>query len=106
MGHPVYLRKVEPGVETIVNISYYFVSANEDQNYFVDRSKFMGTAKNISNLTLNYYPALTNVKVNEGQIRCGEHTDFGALTLLFQDNMGGLEVVYSFPPPFHRAIYF
>ena len=27
-----------------------------------------------------------------GQIRCGEHTDYGSITLLFQDNMPGLEV--------------
>jgi len=27
-----------------------------------------------------------------GQIRCGEHTDYGTITLLFQDTVGGLEV--------------
>ena len=26
------------------------------------------------------------------QLRCGEHTDYGALTILFQDDAGGLEV--------------
>ena len=31
-----------------------------------------------------------DLKVN--QLRCGEHTDYGALTILFQDSMGGLEV--------------
>ena len=30
--------------------------------------------------------------VKPGQIRCGEHTDYGAVTLLFQDEIGGLEV--------------
>jgi isopenicillin N synthase-like dioxygenase len=30
--------------------------------------------------------------VQHNQIRCGEHTDYGALTLLFQDSTGGLEV--------------
>ena len=26
------------------------------------------------------------------QIRCGEHTDYGTMTLLMQDESGGLEV--------------
>ena len=26
------------------------------------------------------------------QMRLGEHSDFGTITLLFQDNVGGLEV--------------
>ncbi|ESO84921.1 hypothetical protein LOTGIDRAFT_168178 [Lottia gigantea] len=30
--------------------------------------------------------------IKPGQVRCGEHSDFGTLTLLFQDGIGGLEV--------------
>ena len=26
------------------------------------------------------------------QVRCGEHSDYGSITLLFQDGVGGLEV--------------
>ena len=33
---------------------------------------------------------LTEIKAN--QIRCGEHSDYGSITLLFQDHVGGLEV--------------
>lgn len=32
-------------------------------------------------------------EIKEGQVRCGEHSDYGTLTLLFQDLVGGLEVI-------------
>lgn len=31
-------------------------------------------------------------KNNPDQVRAGEHSDYGSITLLFQDNTGGLEV--------------
>ena len=31
-------------------------------------------------------------EVKPNQIRCGEHSDYGSITLLFQDDVGGLEV--------------
>jgi isopenicillin N synthase-like dioxygenase len=34
------------------------------------------------------------VEIKEGQVRCGEHSDYGTLTLLFQDTSGGLEVKF------------
>jgi isopenicillin N synthase-like dioxygenase len=49
--------------------------------------KSMGCDGNVTALRLLYYPS------NEGQAsRCGEHTDYGTFTLLFQDMIGGLEV--------------
>ncbi len=42
-------------------------------------------------LRLLHYPPLLDL-IKEKQIRCGEHTDYGALTLLFQDNKRGLQV--------------
>lgn len=38
-----------------------------------------------------YYPPCTNMK--EGQIQCGEHSDYGSITLLFQDGTAGLQIV-------------
>ena len=41
---------------------------------------------------VNYYPKLeAGLKVD--QVLCGEHADFGTITLLIQDRVGGLEVI-------------
>lgn len=46
----------------------------------------------ISNLFANHYPPLDEPP-ESGQLRIGEHTDYGSLTLLYQkDTVGGLEV--------------
>jgi isopenicillin N synthase-like dioxygenase len=42
-------------------------------------------------LRLLHYPPMAQTP-KPGQIRAGEHSDYGTLTLLFQDDMGGLEV--------------
>ena len=42
---------------------------------------------------LHYPPVLKTVfRDNPDQVRAGEHSDYGSITLLFQDNVGGLEV--------------
>lgn len=47
-----------------------------------------------NNLRLLHYPAVKKsvFKDNPSQVRAGEHSDYGSITLLFQDNVGGLEV--------------
>ena len=45
--------------------------------------------KNATCLRVLHYPAVPE-DVKKGTIRCGSHTDYGTITLLFQDNMGGL----------------
>ena len=64
----------------------------QDKNYLLDRTRYIGTDKNFTNVGISHYPALTNTEIKEGHIRLGEHCDIGGLTLLFQDSMGGLEV--------------
>ncbi|MEA5447649.1 2-oxoglutarate and iron-dependent oxygenase domain-containing protein [Leptolyngbya sp. CCNP1308] len=43
-------------------------------------------------LRLLHYPPLNSLP-KPGQIRAGAHSDYGTLTLLFQDDVGGLEVL-------------
>lgn len=47
-----------------------------------------------NNLRLLHYPAVKKsvFKSNPNQVRAGEHSDYGSITLLFQDAIGGLEV--------------
>ena len=47
-----------------------------------------------NNLRLLHYPAVSkSVFVNNpDQVRAGAHSDYGSITLLFQDDVGGLEV--------------
>jgi isopenicillin N synthase-like dioxygenase len=42
-------------------------------------------------LRLLHYPPLQQAAL-PGQVRAGEHSDYGSITLLFQDNNGGLEI--------------
>ena len=59
-----------------------------EQDFFV---KFHN-GENVT-LRLLYYPATGVDQIQEAQLGAGEHTDYGLLTLLFQDDVGGLEVL-------------
>ncbi|XP_078603045.1 uncharacterized protein LOC144877048 [Branchiostoma floridae x Branchiostoma japonicum] len=51
----------------------------------------MGKGGNSTQLRLLRYPPVPD-RVKERQIRCGEHTDYGSITLLWQDGAPGLEI--------------
>jgi isopenicillin N synthase-like dioxygenase len=51
----------------------------------------IGTKQNTSLMRMLHYPPLPE-NIHAGTERLGEHSDYGTLTLLFQDEIGGLEV--------------
>ncbi|KAG6234902.1 hypothetical protein E4U25_005458 [Claviceps purpurea] len=60
-----------------------------EQDFF---DQFINASDN--NLRLLHYPGVKAkvFKLNPGQTRAGEHSDYGSITLLFQDSQGGLQI--------------
>ena len=48
--------------------------------------------QNGSTLRSLYYPPVDREQLKDGQLRCGEHSDYGSITLVFQGQAGGLQV--------------
>ncbi|KAG8965047.1 hypothetical protein FRC03_001002 [Tulasnella sp. 419] len=56
------------------------------------------------NLRLLSYPSIdTRLLKSEGQARAGAHSDYGTLTFVFQDQVGGLEVQNPHTKVYHAA---
>lgn len=77
----------------IINIQTPSILFLQPADVFKSYYKDVGTKNGTALLRFNYYPRITDIEhIKAGQIRCGEHTDYGGITLLFQDDAGGLEV--------------
>ncbi|KAM9351536.1 uncharacterized protein ABDE67_006406 [Symphorus nematophorus] len=59
-----------------------------DPEVFLSAHRFIGTDENGTTLRSLYYPPVDSEKAKEGQLRCGEHSDYGSITLLFQSSEG------------------
>lgn len=72
-----------------------FVTGLQD-DYFTRCHTMMchGSEKNATTFRTLYYPSLAESVVKAGVERCGKHSDYGTFTLLFQDDIGGLEVTW------------
>ena len=65
----------------------FAIALSMPPDYLVERHQTHGYT-----LRLLHYPPLAALP-KPGQIRAGAHSDYGTLTLLFQDDVGGLEVL-------------
>lgn len=67
-----------------------------DPKFLTNQHKFISDIKGNSTISrLLYYPPIKSPgEIQKHQLRCGEHSDYGTLTLLFQDEAGGLQVVF------------
>ncbi|XP_039989277.1 2-oxoglutarate-Fe(II) type oxidoreductase ppzD [Xiphias gladius] len=59
-----------------------------DPDVFLSVHRLIGTDENGTTLRSLYYPPVNSEKTKEGQLRCGEHSDYGSITLLFQSSEG------------------
>jgi len=67
-------------------LELFAVALDLDDGWFDDK-----VSRHISDLALNHYPATVEPPA-PGQLRRGPHTDYGVLTVLHQDGVGGLQV--------------
>lgn len=65
----------------------FALSLELPEDYFEASHYFVGC-----NLVYNYYPATDPAKMGRTQWGISPHTDYGTLTLLWQDKLGGLEI--------------
>jgi isopenicillin N synthase-like dioxygenase len=80
-----YYRVMERLSADIMRI--FALALDLDEHFFVDKMD-----KPVNKLTAIRYPAQT-VPPGKGQLRAGEHTDYGTLTILLaEDKPGGLQV--------------
>ncbi|XP_076466909.1 uncharacterized protein LOC143298103 [Babylonia areolata] len=62
----------------------------EDPTLLSRTHKLIGQKGNHTTMRSLYYPPYP---LREGQLHCGEHHDYGSITLLFQDDVGGLQIL-------------
>jgi isopenicillin N synthase-like dioxygenase len=77
-------------------IIFIIVYTGLDKEFFGERHNFMFKAaeKNRTIFRTLFYPSLADTETLAGVVRCGLHSDYGTITLLLQDDMGGLEVTH------------
>lgn len=74
-------------------LNNYDVFSTKDTMALASKCGHIGTKRNCTTLRTLYYPPLqSDDEIEDMPMRCGEHSDYGAITLLFQDTTGGLEV--------------
>ena len=91
--HPEIREKLEPFIEQCTEVAYQVLTAlaialDIDKDFFCEAHSMEQHT-----FRLLHYPALgENEGRKDSEKRAGAHTDYGSITLLFQDSIGGLEV--------------
>lgn len=92
-SQPAIRKLLEPFIEQCTIASNHVLRALalaldiQEDTFVTAHSKEQNTFR------LLHYPALDNdTDVHENEDRAGAHTDYGSITILFQDSIGGLEV--------------
>ncbi len=91
------IAATKPTIYTLLQLLALALDLEDDQ-YFINLHRNVDdptTASYTQLRTLLYPPISTqneNTAAKTEVVRCAEHTDYGTVTLLFQDSMGGLEV--------------
>ncbi|XP_068169907.1 uncharacterized protein [Antennarius striatus] len=80
-----FLRCKDLGLRVLTVMAH---SLDLDPEVFLSAHQFVGTDENGTTLRPLYYPPVKREGVKKGQLRCGEHSDYGTITLLFQKNEG------------------
>ncbi|KAJ8249136.1 hypothetical protein GJAV_G00231550 [Gymnothorax javanicus] len=69
------------------------LSLGLDSDVFLCKHTRIGADQNGTTLRILNYPPVKAESVEDGQVRCGEHSDFGTFTMVFQGPGGGLQVL-------------
>ncbi|KAI4253003.1 MAG: hypothetical protein LQ352_003955 [Teloschistes flavicans] len=84
---------MEDYFDSMSTLAHQLLSSLEVALELVPGTLTLRCSQNHSELRLNHYPPTTIEEIKNGSVRrVGAHTDYGVLTLLFQDRNGGLEV--------------
>jgi isopenicillin N synthase-like dioxygenase len=92
-GHPQFEKTMTRFLDECIHtadrvLQAFALALGQPADFFVD-------AHNLHHHTLRllHYPPLPEgFEPHDGESRAGAHTDYGSITLLFQDDVGGLEV--------------
>ncbi|XP_058274063.1 uncharacterized protein LOC131370677 isoform X2 [Hemibagrus wyckioides] len=69
------------------------ISLGLDSEFFLKEHYGIGGDDNGTTLRTLYYAPVKTESVKKDQIRCGEHSDYGSISLVFQSQQEGLQVL-------------
>ncbi|XP_060608202.1 uncharacterized protein LOC132760268 [Ruditapes philippinarum] len=68
------------------------IALGQNQTFLREGHRKIGTRENPTTFRTLYYPPVTTTNLEPSRIRFGEHSDYGTISFVFQDDVGGLEI--------------